>query len=74
MPKYYIHSGNATRIAVDMNAVQAAANAVYTWKMTGEKIGKSIRVSEVGFDFDGDHPHHKLDCIFSANYVRALLK
>lgn len=74
MAKFYIISGANQRIVLADNAPSAAALCVAHWHSQKRKLGKSVRVSEVGFDFDTDYAEHLEDAVFSTHYVKALLR
>ena len=74
MPKFYIQSGAQRCITLADYHVQAAADAVHGWRLQRRKMGRRVRVSEVGFEFDGDHPGHRDDAEFSLGYIKELLR
>lgn len=74
MTKFYVSSGTNHRIVLAENSPSAAAQCTHLWRSQKRKLSKSIRVSQVGFDFDSDHPDHLEDAVFSTSYIKALLR
>jgi len=72
--KYYIKSGKNKMLMIANTPFAAAMQCVSAWRRKKNKMEISVRVSEVGFESDSDHPHHVLDIIFPTNYIKGKLK
>lgn len=70
--KYYIQSGSSTMVLQKDHAVQAAVSAFNYWRKCKQKTNDYIRVSEIGFDFEGENPLHANDSVFTYKYIKAL--
>lgn len=71
MAKFYVKSGKLRRILNAATVSEAVQRCVAAWKT--KTMGKSIRVSEVGFDAS-ESPHHADDVVLVTNAVKELMK
>jgi hypothetical protein len=71
MGKYYCWSGKKKLITCEKYPVTAAAvlAASFNWK----GLGKSVKVSEVGFDEHSGHPDHEKDSTFTISFLKGLI-
>ena len=70
--KLYVKSGNNQRLVLASNEIEAACACVKLWKRQKRKMGSCVRVSEVGFD--GDHPDHARDSVYTTMAIKKMLK
>ena len=74
MAKYYVKCGRNRRVLNADSAVKAAMLSVSTWKLEERKLESSVRVSEVGFEANGDSPHHEMDVVLPTMFVKRQIK